>query len=158
MDDIDSVVRFPEYTYLDIYISMENFHHHPSKKNCGIMIQWLLLLMMITEGLAELTCIKSGSIYFPRDNDKCRAPDFNTAFNNGEDLMTNCRGDGSVSIFCVWSCSPPCVWGTRTFGWVACLCLFFLPLLHCFKPEMYKRKKKDILIECAAYSFLSLST
>ena len=66
------------------------------------MIEWLLLLMMIAEGSAGLTCFEYERKYFPVDKDKCRAPDINTVFNNGDNLMTRCDDDGrrrSVSIF-----------------------------------------------------------
>lgn len=67
------------------------------------MIQLLLFLMMIGEGLAGLTCYESSN-YYLSDVDKCWAPDFNTAFNNGEDLMMcdDCDVQERVSISFVW--------------------------------------------------------
>ena len=66
------------------------------------MIQWLLFLMF-GEGLAELTCSRSSSTsYFVVDLDTCRAPDMNTYFNDGANLMTQCNtNNGHVSI-CIW--------------------------------------------------------
>ena len=63
-------------------------------------------LMMIAEGFAELTCVDyDAGYYYPYDEDTCRAPDINTAFNDGENLMTDCNGGwgkGRVSISFVW--------------------------------------------------------
>ena len=100
------------------------------------MIQWFIFVLLIGEGVADLTCYDNGyGRYYPRDKDKCRAKDFNAAFNNGDNLMNGCGGIGTVrTVFGCNMCSLPCVWGTRIFGWVACLCLFFLPLLHSSKP------------------------
>ena len=83
---------------------------------------------MIGEGLADLTCYESDSYagYHLSDEDTCRVSDFNTAFNNGENLMTFCgpnptnSPNGLVSklhLLCVdVTCALPPVRGTRTFG------------------------------------------
>ena len=66
------------------------------------MITWLLVLMMIAEGSAGLTCYDyGGSRHYPSDKVKCRAPDMNTYFNDGANLMTQCN-NGNVSISFVW--------------------------------------------------------
>ena len=73
---------------------------------CWIMIWLLLFMMMIGQSMAELTCVNYGSgNYYPLDEDTCRAPDFNTAFNDGVGLMKKCASDGWVSklhLFFVW--------------------------------------------------------
>lgn len=95
------------------------------------MIQWLLVLMMIAEGLAELTCDRwSGSVYIPADKDTCRASDINTAFNNGANLMRGCILDGRVSIFfCLdVTCALLPVYGEHAHsdGLLVCACSFSL--------------------------------
>lgn len=61
---------------------------------------WLIfvLLQLIGGGLAELVCERpdGGGRYYPRDYNKCRDSDINTAFNNGKELMSYCGG-GRVS-------------------------------------------------------------
>lgn len=64
--------------------------------------QWLMLvLMMIGEGLAVLTCYKGSSNYYPRAENyltfgSCRAPVINDVFNNGEKLMSRCTYRGAM--------------------------------------------------------------
>ena len=59
-------------------------------------MQWLWVLLMIGQSLANLECDVGFYGYYPSDKAKCRAPEFDDVFNNGADLMGSCY-DGWVS-------------------------------------------------------------
>ena len=79
---------------------------------CGSKLKWIWVLM-IGHCLADLTCYESDGSYNLSDEDKCRVSDFNNAFNNGENLMTECGPNPA----------PPT--GGSPYGWVSkhLLCL-----------------------------------
>lgn len=65
-------------------------------------------MMMIGQsmaGLEGLTCYENSGMYFPSSRagwDTCRAPDFNTAFNDGVDLIAQCDQSHYGRLVALW--------------------------------------------------------
>lgn len=57
-------------------------------------------------GLEGLTCYENSGMYFPSSRagwDTCRAPDFNTAFNDGVDLIAQCDQSHYGRLVALWT-------------------------------------------------------
>lgn len=65
-------------------------------------------MMMIGQsmaGLEGLTCYENSGMHFPSSRagwDTCRAPDFNTAFNDGVDLIAQCDQSHYGRLVALW--------------------------------------------------------